>query len=160
MRRSLSIALGAMVLALVIPSAALAHNGNDGHHRHGHHHKFHPRHHKGHVVHIGGGAKGTPPVAPPVTPQNAGTVASYTNSVLTLTLADGSTVSGAVTSDTRIRCISTTPPPVRTEGEERHHGSSEPPCDSSSLVTGAVVRGAKLRIGPSGSEFESVWLVK
>lgn len=39
-------------------------------------------------------------------------------------------------------------------------GSPEPPCDSSSLVAGAVVRAAELRIGPTGSEFESVWLVR
>jgi hypothetical protein len=38
--------------------------------------------------------------------------------------------------------------------------STEPPCDSSALVTGAVVRAAELRIGPGGTEFESVWLVR
>jgi hypothetical protein len=36
----------------------------------------------------------------------------------------------------------------------------EPPCDSSSLVVGAVVRAAELRIGPGGTEFECVWLVR
>ncbi len=39
-------------------------------------------------------------------------------------------------------------------------GEPEPPCDSSSLVAGAVVRAAELRIGPGGTEFESVWLVR
>lgn len=36
----------------------------------------------------------------------------------------------------------------------------EPPCDSSALVTGAIVRGAELRIGPGGTEFESILLVR
>lgn len=35
-----------------------------------------------------------------------------------------------------------------------------PPCDSSALVTGAVVRAAELRIGPGGTEFECVLLVR
>lgn len=39
-------------------------------------------------------------------------------------------------------------------------GEPEPPCDSSSLVAGAVVRAAELRIGPAGTEFESVLLVR
>jgi hypothetical protein len=39
-------------------------------------------------------------------------------------------------------------------------GEPEPPCDSSSLVPGAVVRAAELRIGPGGTEFESVLLVR
>lgn len=36
----------------------------------------------------------------------------------------------------------------------------EPPCDTSALVSGAVVRSAELRIGPSGAEFESLVLVR
>jgi hypothetical protein len=43
------------------------------------------------------------------------------------------------------------------EGEE---GTPEPPCDSSLLVPGAIVRAAELRIGPGGTEFESVVLVR
>jgi len=124
--------------------------------------------------------------------------------VLTLTLNDGSTVSGKVTSDTRIGCIKATPPPTTgttpsptdgspgddngqgddqsrgdmsqsgqgkdgwqgdqgngDEGEEEDvQGTPEPPCDSSSLLTGAIVRFAELRIGPSGTEFESILLVR
>ncbi len=38
--------------------------------------------------------------------------------------------------------------------------AAEPPCDSSLLVPGAVVRAAELRIGPNGTEFESVTLVR
>lgn len=189
MRRSLSIALGAMVLVLIVPSAALAHNGHEGHHHHGrHHHKFHARHGRFHVVHVGAGAT-SPPTPPATTPENAGTVTSYTNNVLTLTLNDGSTISGKVTSDTRIGCIAAAPVAPTTEemgdhdfgddrggpgsdgskgswhgkghdGDRKDPGASEPPCDSSSLVSGAIVRAAELRVGPSGSAFESIWLVK
>lgn len=38
--------------------------------------------------------------------------------------------------------------------------ATEPPCDSSLLVPGAVVREAELRIGPGGTEFESIVLVR
>jgi hypothetical protein len=130
-------------------------------------------------------------------------VASYTNGLLTLTLNDGSTVSGKVTEDTRIRCVKATPtPPVgiggpptdegpgddNGQGDDQDRGdmnqgdhgpggwqhgdqgndgddddepvATEPPCDSSALVTGTVVRAAELRIGPSGTEFEGVLLVR
>jgi hypothetical protein len=39
-------------------------------------------------------------------------------------------------------------------------GTAEPPCDTSSLVTGAIVRAAELRIGPGGTEFEYIVLVR
>jgi hypothetical protein len=39
-------------------------------------------------------------------------------------------------------------------------GTAEPPCDTSALVPGAVVRAAELRIGPGGTEFESIVLVR
>lgn len=44
--------------------------------------------------------------------------------------------------------------------DEEVQGAPEPPCDSSALVAGAVVRAAELRIGPGGDEFESVLLVR
>lgn len=46
------------------------------------------------------------------------------------------------------------------DGSDETAGDTEPPCDSSTLVTGAVLRAAELRIGPGGTEFESVWLVR
>jgi hypothetical protein len=209
MKRSLLTATGmAAALTLALPGAALAHHG------HGHHHhktKAHAHHAKFRFVHIGA-ATGTPAVTPttptstPPTPENAGTVTSYTGGVLTLTLGDGSTVSGKVTSETRIECVkaapTTTPPtgtPDQSPGDdggqgddqsrgdvsqqgdqsqgEWQHGEDdgggdddgppttpttepEPPCDTSALVAGAVVRAAELRIGSGGTEFESVLLVR
>jgi hypothetical protein len=204
MKRSLLTVAGILVLALAVPGAALAHHGHGRHHHRHHHGKAHARHAKFRLVHIGS-TTATPvsPSATPPTPENAGTVASYTNGVLTLTLNDGSTVSGKVTNRTRIGCVKATPTTAALTGSPAHgpgddngqgddrgrgdmgqqsdHGSgewrhgehgddgdshcggpgaSEPPCDSSALVAGAVVRAAELRIGPGGAEFESVLLVR
>jgi hypothetical protein len=46
------------------------------------------------------------------------------------------------------------------DDEEEVNGTAEPPCDSSALVTSAIVRFAELRIGPGGTEFESILLVR
>jgi hypothetical protein len=210
MRRRLLTAVGIMTLALAVPSVAFAHHG---HHRHHHKAKAKAHHAKFRIVHIGASSatstsatlpSGSAPTTPP-TPENAGTVASYTNNVLTLTLNDNSTVSGKVTADTRIRCLkATTTPPTGTEGsdegpgddngqgddqergdiseqgdqesdssdesqqgdqkdgsdDDEGQGAAEPPCDTSLLVAGAVVRAAELRIGPTGTEFESIVLVR
>jgi hypothetical protein len=204
MKRSLLTVVGIMAIALAVPSVALGHHGRGHHHRHKGRMKAH--HAKFRIVHIGAATTTAPtgtPTTPPA-PENAGAVASYTGGVLTLTLNDGSTVSGKVTADTRIGCIKATPtPPAGTEGQPTDEGPgddngqgddqnrgdmsqqgdhessewhgdqgnddddddggpgvSEPPCDSSALVPGAVVRAAELRIGPGGTEFESVWLVR
>lgn len=44
--------------------------------------------------------------------------------------------------------------------DEESQSAPEPPCDTSALTPGALVRFAELRIGPSGSEFESIVLVR
>ncbi len=209
MRLRLLTAAGIMALAFAVPSAALAHHSR-GHHRH---HRAGAKAHRAkfRFVHIGAGAPAAPttttsatsPTTPP-TPENAGTVTSYSGGVLKLTLNDGTTVSGTVTGDTRIRCVKATPtPPVagapveegpgddsgqgddqsRGDMSQGDHGGGEwwhgdmgrgnddeegeevpatpePPCDSSSLLAGAVVRAAELRIGPGGTEFESILLVR
>lgn len=188
MRLRLLTVVGATALALAVPSTALAH-------RHGHHHRDRGRAHhaKFHVVNLGtdsstssGTTTGTP------AEENAGTVASYEKEVLTLTLKDGSTVSGKVTADTHIRCIApntTSEPGSEGSGDDNGQGDDqdrgdmsqsgggsgdhkdggdddgaqstpEPPCDTSALTTGAIVRGAQLRIGPAGDEFEFIVLVR
>jgi hypothetical protein len=110
--------------------------------------------------------------------QNAGKVASYTGGVLTLTLNDGSTASGMVTTHTRIDCESTTPTPGMGQDNDNGPGGDEDigdnrqgddngerarpnaaPCDTSALVPGAIVHEAELRIEPDGSQFESIELV-
>lgn len=174
MRLRLLTALGTTALALSVPSAALAHHGR-GHHHHHHHH-----HAKFRVLNIGAG---NPTPTAPTSPseENAGTVVSYEKEVLTLTLKDGSTVSGKVTANTHVKCFS---PRATSEGtgddkgsgdeqwggwdhKDRgddgrwwHDSTPEPPCDTSALVKGAVVHSAQLRIGASGSEFECIVVVR
>jgi hypothetical protein len=216
MRRSILMVLGMLAIALAVPSAALAHRGR------GHHHHKAQAHHQAKLRFMHIGASGTSvtgsptstttpttPATPTTTPppENAGMVKSYTGGVLTLTLNDGSTVSGKVTEDTAIRCVKATPTTTTgtpgqptdqgapdddngqgddqsrgdrsqqgdkgssewqhddqgaggDDDEEEVQGPPEPPCDSSALVAGAVVRSAELRIGPSGNEFENILLVR
>jgi hypothetical protein len=188
---------GALALALAVPSAALAHHGR-GHH---HHHNAKAHHARFRFEHVGptgvSGPTTTPttPTTPPsgTPPPSAGKVTSFEKEVLTITLNDNSTVSGKVTSDTRIECVSATPPPTTEPGDENQDDDNgqgddqdrgdmsqsgegdhkdggdddneegvapEPPCDTSLLTLGREVRSAELRIGPSGTEFENIVLVK
>jgi len=107
MRRMIMIAVATASLAA--PSAALAHNGE--HHRAGerHHHRGHHRHAHVLAFHAQAPASstngaGSPSSTPPAAGDKAGTIASFTNGVLTITLNDGSTVSGKVTERTEIEC--------------------------------------------------------
>jgi hypothetical protein len=102
MRRIPLLVAGVLALALAVPAAASAH----GHH-HRHHHKAKAHHAR--VRHFGGHASASDPGVP-----DAGTVTSFADGTLTLTLADGSTVSGKVTADTEIDCVpaGTTPSPT------------------------------------------------
>jgi hypothetical protein len=101
--------------ALAIPAAAVA--SHQGEHRAGeiHHGAHHKRHHShSHVLRFGavassGASTGTttaPSSAPPAetNDQTAGTITSFANGTLTLTLTDGSTVSGKVNEGTEIEC--------------------------------------------------------
>src|SRR3954454_24250833 len=103
MRRMLLMTVASSALLLALPAGTSAH-----HHAHKarHHARHHIRHHS-RIRHFGTLAN-TKSVAgtntsSPVTP--AGTVASFTEGVLTITLADKSTVSGKVTDDTELRCV-------------------------------------------------------
>lgn len=88
MKRSIRAALGVVLIALAVPAVALAtHHHVGGFRHHGHHH------------YVGStGATGTAP--------GAGTVQSYDGQTgkLTILLAGGGTVSGAVTDRTRFEC--------------------------------------------------------
>jgi hypothetical protein len=88
MKRSVPAALGVAIVALAVPAAALA----------THHHGFGPRHHHGHgYVHQG--------ATDPSGPTGSNSVSSYSDGTLVLTLADGDTLTGAVTDGTRFVCI-------------------------------------------------------
>jgi hypothetical protein len=120
MRRMIITAIAATALA--VPGAALAshQSEHEGPHDQGIHHKRdHARqHHRSHVVTFGSAAGSTPttststPTPTPTPPagsseETAGTVASFSAGTLTITLRDGSTVSGKVDASTQIECRST-----------------------------------------------------
>jgi hypothetical protein len=98
MRRILFTVLAATALCVAAPTVALAHNG-------GHHHKRHHRRvrheffkaHRQDSSSTSGSSSGT-------TEPTAGTVTSFANNVLTITLANGNTVSGTVTNDSELKC--------------------------------------------------------
>jgi hypothetical protein len=145
----LLIGVGLLALALAAPTVASAHGR---HHRH-HHHK----HHKAHGADLSGRA--------------AGTIASFDGTTLTLTLANGSTVSGAVTDDTDIDLIEAVPVAVVSHhGDDDHgddggrwwghHGScGSDNGDKTDLVAGTTVWKASLELGPDGPVFEQVKLL-
>jgi hypothetical protein len=118
MRRMMTAAIATTALAL--PGVALAHGGDrpHGEDHHGVHHveRHHARHHR-HARLIAfhaqapattppGAGAGTMPSPTPVASERAGTIASFTGGTLTLTLNDGTTVSGKVTPGTEIECRS------------------------------------------------------
>src|SRR5689334_12811000 len=111
MKRMLLLAVTSSLLALAVPGVASAH-----HHKHGKRHASTHEHHanKARVVTFGTlspgpGATNTTSSVPQGEP--AGKVASFENGVLTITLADKSTVSGKVTEDTRLECTSASAQP-------------------------------------------------
>ena len=111
MRRILFTVLASCVVLAAVPVIATARSGE--HHRGRHHEQHHRRHHERrhherrhqarvHHEHFNGdrgdrndnpGEEGT-----------AGTVTSFNNGVLTITLNDGNVVSGQVTPGTELRC--------------------------------------------------------
>jgi hypothetical protein len=97
MRRILftAVACGAMLGS--VPAVSLAHDGSD------HHNRDRPAHHA-RVRHERFRSVSRNDIT-----HNAGTVASFANGTLTITLANGSTVSGAVTQFTRLVCEASTP---------------------------------------------------
>jgi hypothetical protein len=117
MRRMIITAVASAALA--VPGIALASHQGEQQQRddHGvHHARHHARHHHhAHLVTFGasassapaGGSGTTTPTAPvPTSDESAGTIASFSNGLLTIALKDGSTVSGEVTSFTEIECRS------------------------------------------------------
>src|ERR1035437_335816 len=125
MRRIFTTAAMASLLAVLVPGMASAaqrgrarshaHHASTRHHRHAVHRR---------IIHFGSVAAipsaGAPATTASPAPRSDGTpptpaapaakVLSFTGGVLTITLADGSTVSGKVTEATELQCHSATPP--------------------------------------------------
>lgn len=117
MRRIMLLVVGALALTLAVPSIASAHGR---HHRHGHHHA---KAHHARVEHFNAPSNTDP--SNPSAPADAGTVQSFTGGVLTIALADGSTVSGKVTSDTEINCMGPNAQASRDGGSSGDSGSGD-----------------------------------
>jgi hypothetical protein len=112
-RKSIVVVATAAALALT-PAGALAH-GQAKHHarRHAKHHAKHSHRVHTHVLHFrpstaaaSGTANSTAATTPPS--RGAGTVASFDGTTLVITLNDGSTATGIVTSNTQVSCPSST----------------------------------------------------
>jgi hypothetical protein len=180
MRRMIMTAVASVSLAA--PGVALAHSGE--HHRAGERHHHHRGHHgQAHVLafHAQAPASSTSPTSStgpttPVPEDKAGTIASFTGGVLTITLNDGSTVSGKVGERTEIECPA--PPSAsaadfsgRDGGDDNgldEHGDDNgnddngndiaEHCTSAALVPGASVKEALLSVGGDGATWMKVEL--
>jgi hypothetical protein len=134
MKRTFLSALGASLLALAAPAAALAHHHSKHHAACARTHKHHAKcaHARAHVLSFGPIAA-TPangaPTMPSPTPstETAGVVKSYAAPVLTITLNDKTEVSGKVTEATRLECESSSP-----SGEGDDDGPDEGASDDGS----------------------------
>ena len=167
MKRVLYTLVASALLAALIPATALARGHHARHHHARHHHKI--RHRQfGHA-----GA----PVAPGMD-DNAGMVASFDGTKLTIQLADGSTVSGTVNNDTEIECegVDMSHTSLHRDDEGRDHsggddnsgpGSNDGDnddndmknCDSSSLTPGTIVHEAELKLSSAGAVWDKVELL-
>lgn len=96
MRRILFTVLAATALCGAAPTAALAHNGR--HHKRHHHARVRHEFFKAHRHDSSTTTTGT------TTEPTAGTVTSFANNVLMITLTNGNVVSGEVTNDSEIKC--------------------------------------------------------
>jgi hypothetical protein len=132
MRRILITTLTSSLLAIALPSVAAAEHHGKRHHG-AHHTSTHKRHAAtARVLHFGAALTPAPTSGAPATPstpstpsgETAGTVASFSNGVLTITLNGGSksTVSGQVTQATELECLVA---PTTTGGEDESGGDDE-----------------------------------
>ena len=129
MKRSIRPALGVVILALALPTAALAnhHDASKGARKAAH--AF--------------------PVAPALAP--AAMVSAFTSGVLTLSpTGGGASIFAAVTAQTRFVCVRA----ARGRGF-----NPAPPCDSTQLTLGAGVLSAAVRITQAGVEFSDIVLL-
>ena len=169
MRRVMFTVAATVLLAGAVPATALAH-----HHHHRHHAQFRRF-----------GDQNTAPTSMSAS-DNAGTVQSFQNGVLTIVLNDTNhtAIQGAVTNDTELEC--TSPEQSSTAHEEGDGGGGDQGsgdnnqgdnnqgddnqgedsnedeqmnCSTANLVAGAVVHEASLRIGGAGAVWQKVELV-
>jgi hypothetical protein len=155
-----------LVVAL-IPATAL---GRSHHRRHHHHARAH------HGIRHKQFGRGDAPASPSMA-DNAGTVATFDGTKLTIQLADGSTVSGTVNGDTEIECDAADMSQTSFHRDDQggdHSGGDQGDnndnndqgddnemqnCDSSSLTPGTIVHEAELKLSGAGAVWDKVELL-
>jgi hypothetical protein len=172
LRRVLFTLIASALVVALIPATALGRS----HHRH-HHARVH---HK--IRHKQFGRSDAP--ATPSMDDNAGTVASFDGTKLTIQLADGSMVSGTVDNDTEIGCEAAdmSHQSFNRDDEGRDHNSGDDHgdrgddhggrgddndnddngmenCDTSSLTPGTIVHEAELKLSGAGAVWDKVELL-
>ena len=170
MKRMLLTAATSSIFALAVPglASAAAHHHSSCHHR-AHHACVHSHHaQRARVMTFGAaststgsgtgtsnatGSTPTSATTPASSGETAGTVASLTGGVLTITLTDGSTVSGKVTEKTEIHCQAATPPAEGSDddqqGDESSGGNGE---DSSHGGPGMSSQGSDMSSGDGSGD--------
>jgi hypothetical protein len=167
LRRILYTLIAGALVAALIPATALGRS---------HHRRHHARvHHK--IRHKQFGRTSAPTT--PSMADNAGTVASFDGTKLTIQLADGSTVSGTVNGDTEIECDAADMSQTNFSGDDQggdNSGSGDQgdnndqgddngdnnnmqTCDSSSLTPGTIVHEAELKLTGAGAVWDKVELL-
>jgi hypothetical protein len=180
MRKILFTIAACTALSVAAPTVALAHDGRDNDH--------HKRHHHAQVRHekFVGHRHARDNNGAPANMPTAGTVTSFANNTLTITLTNGNTVSGIVTDRTEVKCEN--PQDVDNNGDnDAEHGdrvSDQGPGggdngggdngdrgddngnrgddndnNSCTIMPGMAVRNAELRITGAGSFWDEVELV-
>jgi hypothetical protein len=177
MRRLGLSALASIVVFAVVPANALA--------RH-HHHHARSHHARKHFKFFG---SATTPTTTTTTPTDtAGTVTSFDGTTLVITLNNGSTVSGVVTSDTEIDCeapeSTSSTPTTSTNNEDGDTGGGtggttggttgggdqgdqggdggdggSSTCTTANLTANTVVQEAELGISSTGATWQNVDLI-
>ena len=175
MRKILFAVVASSAVLALAPATALARS---------HHHRGHHRAHRTHarVRHEHFGSWGEGSTASNNSAQNAGTVASFSNGVLTLTLNDGSMVSGHVAGTTEIKCDAGQAQEMEHQrhADGDHGGGSNggddnvdnndnnddqgqdeqgaPMCSTANLAPGMIVRDAELTITGSSASWKDLEL--
>lgn len=179
MRRILFTILACSALTAAVPAAALAHDGPDHHHKR--HHHVRVRHEKFAGHRHNGDHNGNIGNAP-----TAGTVTSFANNVLTITLTNGNTVSGLVTNGTEVRCENAEDNDNNGDNDVEHgdrvsdhgpgggdnggdngdrgddngnRGDDNDNDNMCAITPGMAVRNAELRINGAGSFWDEVELI-
>jgi hypothetical protein len=168
MRKLLLAVVASGALIALMPATALAKHGSSRHHHARVHHRFH---HKRFGTDPAPTATSTTPTPVNTAPSSAATIVSFTNGLLTISTINGN-VSGFVTADTQIECVSPSSPTGMEEptGEDQSRGDDQgqgddnqgdddqgdddqgeiQSCDMSNLVAGAGIQFADLAVAADG----------